>query len=144
VKIVIRDFIMPASKVERNIPFIKKWIKVLRSDTYMQGQRQLIKESFADPDMHDFCCLGVACNILPKKLKAYWDENNAICVPSANGKKVLKDGGILPKPIRDFIGLTPDEQSRLITYNDTLGYTFHTIADKLEYAIKNSKKLPAK
>jgi hypothetical protein len=130
--------------MERNITFIKKWIKALRSGAYTQGQLELIRNSYANPDMHHFCCLGVACNILPKSLKAQWDDYGNICVPSTDGKKVLKKCDILPKPIRDFIGLTLKEQSRLIVYNDSLKYTFNTIADKLEYAIKNGKTIPPK
>ena len=47
---------------------VKKWVKALRSGEYQQGYENLCKEDEISGDF-EFCCLGVACDIL---IEADW------------------------------------------------------------------------
>ena len=71
----------------------KKWVEVLRSGKYKQGQYYLKKGD-------EFCCLGVACEI-------YGEENGVNW--SYDGKpqiyRFLGENGELPNALVDWLGM---------------------------------------
>lgn len=131
--------------MERNNKFIKKWIKALRSGEYTQGStclKQIYRtKSGRKTKKFQHCCLGVACELLPKKLNTSWDKFNQLVVTT--GKLISTHDGSLPVNILNYIGLELREQDNLIRLNDEKGYSFTEIADHIENAIKNSKTISA-
>jgi len=51
---------------------VKKWVKALRSGDYEQGAGGLCKEDEISGE-YDYCCLGVACDIL---VEGDWTQHN--------------------------------------------------------------------
>lgn len=104
----------------------REWVKSLRSGEYEQGQGRL---RIGD----EFCCLGVACDLLAKKGMARWNGGVAVCGES--------EGDVhLPTVAGDFLGLKTGWGSfdcpvsgaaSLVDLNDS-GKTFAEIADIIE------------
>jgi hypothetical protein len=97
-----------------------RWLKALRSGTYLQGQKALHKES-------KFCCLGVLCDLgLPEKWEpSDWDSDYYIH-PWGNPHDEL-----LSKEISYEIKLGNALQRRLADMNDQ-GKSFIEIAEVIE------------
>lgn len=121
-----------------NINNIQKWVDVLRSGEYEQGTGHLCKDD-------KFCCLGVACEV-------YQSEFGDLRINTQHGMKHYdNDSGMLPKKVRDWLGVpdddilsnvkTDDVYDRLLSYielNDEKKYTFKQIADELEKQFLNN------
>ncbi len=106
---------------------LKLWIDTLRSDKFTQGIGALKRNIITR-----HCCLGVLCEIYKDKTdKGQWEY---LEVGGGRFRFVLdeeKSYTTLPPSIRDWLGISTIEESRLISMNDT-GTTFKGIADYLE------------
>lgn len=110
----------------------KRWAKALRSGKYNQTTGQLKSQG------NQFCCLGVLCDIAPKRL-GRWDGTRFF---TANG---LSEWSGLPASVLKWAGMTrstSDPQSdasdadtsrgKFIKLNDTLKLSFADIAAIIE------------
>jgi hypothetical protein len=117
--------------------FKEKWIAALRSGEYKQGQRRLCYQRKGGDE---FCCLGVAANILVLDGYGKWLLKH---------KAALYDGGNGSFPAAAYLtGTAPDWvkrrlksvkgrvgteiEDRLVCMNDGRGKTFAEIADWIE------------
>ncbi len=112
-----------------NKELVKKWVAALRSGDYKQGREQLRNGD-------QFCCLGVACDIVKEQIGIDW-----------NGDRFDKKLSFLPDSVTGVFGeidsildttlpITYKTFARiggktLIGYNDR-GATFEEIADIIE------------
>jgi hypothetical protein len=101
----------------------KMWIKALRSGKYKQGRDVLNKSS-------EFCCLGVVCDLANKDGGPQWIKY----LGDGYGRSFMGQSGILPDPVREFLGLTEMAQNYLASLNDN-GISFKQIADYIETTI---------
>lgn len=104
-----------------NKKLMRRWIEVLRSRPYKQGQGWLrqVKDG-----VEKHCCLGVACELFGNKKS--WKFNEDIEVYSYNENDMF-----LTKSIADKLGLSANEQKALANMNDE-GKKFYQIARYLE------------
>jgi hypothetical protein len=124
---------------------IQKWIKALRSGQYKQCKEQLRNNN-------KYCCLGVACDIvpnaifedcdvsLPLSVTQYYNFKNSyvpLRVPDsvmknyvARCKQQKKRYVNVEKEMRSF---EEDEGLYATLLNDEYGFTFKEIADCIEY-----------
>lgn len=103
--------------------FRKRWIEELRSGKYEQGKGALRNSE------DKYCCLGVACTLLPDvgwQIDGFGDAYGVVLEDWCNE-------GSLMDP--DLIGLSEQAQDTLITLNDTYGWDFNKIADVLDNGI---------
>jgi hypothetical protein len=94
-----------------------RWVAALRSGEYPQGQRRLCANSL-------YCCLGVLAEI-----------ENIFTGESEGAKYVQRGDGIhfsVLNPVLDRLGLTYDQQNKLIHLNDGENKSFPEIADWIE------------
>ena len=91
--------------------FVKDiWLKELRSGSYLQGQNFLRTNNM-------YCCFGVLCDVIdPSK----W-----------NGNIFSRSHYVPPRYIREYAGLTNEQEQTLVRMNDA-GKTFKEIADYIE------------
>lgn len=107
-----------------NIPIkqLKKWIAALDSGEYKQGKYTL---QHGD----EYCCIGVACNILIPRDKMVFSE---LCEKWIGGS-LARDQPGAPEWLRD---INIDFQNKtgfgLTDLNDNMGLTFSEIATLLE------------
>jgi len=100
----------------------KKWVKALRSGKYGQTTDEL-------QDDGGFCCLGVLCEIAPKKLRALSKEFNY---------KYLEGEDLDCQPaIKEWAGINSgagvfENGENLVDYNDSATKDFDEIADIIE------------
>lgn len=109
----------------------RKWIKALRSGKFKQTRGAIARRLRTEAEKYtweseptkiatcpsdgtSFCCLGLAAKVCDLK------DN----VNSAEGK--------LLSTSLDLLGLSCDQQSRLISLNDHAKYSFKKIADVVE------------
>lgn len=110
-------------------PVIKeKWLAALRSGRYKQGKEALKINNSAKKKAHQYCCLGVLCEIYKDEKKLPRDTDLR-----AAGDEVPNDEVVQWAGIPDF---NPDvvyngEGTSLTILNDG-GKTFLTIADVIE------------
>lgn len=110
--------------------FKKAWVKALRSGDYVQGQRRLVKECAG---VDQFCCLGVAGNLLIKAGHPFeWSET---AIGWYFGTKRKNDEALLsiattPRWLRNRL-YEEGTENRLTTMNDS-GRSFDYIADFIE------------
>jgi hypothetical protein len=110
----------------------EKWLRALESGEYKQARRALQKNG-------GFCCLGVACDLFAKKVKAYIHT--------------YEDGSVdyvdLPPAVRDHLGMrttngmygfadTDGPVLDLMHLNDAKRWSFKQIA---AFIRKNANKL---
>lgn len=116
-----------------NKKFIRKWIDALRSGDYKQGRGALCS------DKNKYCCLGVACELLPKKFKGIWieDKEDNSWNLTINGDEDAHFGGDLPNEILNYIGINCYIQNDLINLNDLNKLSFKQIAKYIETQILN-------
>jgi hypothetical protein len=109
-------------------PEIKKaWVKALRSGKYKQGHTVLCRDT-VDGARH--CCIGVLADIA---VDGWWVANSGVCddvwtLSVGN----LKSRCSLPPRKRDDIGLSDNEQGKLMYMNDQFLLSFDEIADWIE------------
>jgi len=122
----------------------KKWIRALRSGQYDQVQGTLCAETASDKT--GFCCLGVLCNIHAEERKTlYWAEdagargrkfvrkNGKVQIMQARELSYLGSQDDLPSSVRNWAGLTKDQESVLVDMNDS-GSSFDKIAEFIDGA----------
>jgi hypothetical protein len=99
----------------------RKWVKALRSEKYKQWQGQL-------RDVKGYCCLGVLCDIAPKKVGRWCADDDKIFMSSD------KDSSIeFPtKAVKKWAGLTMRQCKQLSHLNDNNRWSFEQIADHIE------------
>jgi hypothetical protein len=104
-----------------------KWLKALRSNQYKQGFECLRTRSGT------FCCLGVLCDTVHP---TNWEiiRNKAIDIHPFYmfGYKGESDGFLVPKTIREEIGLDLSEMRKLSDMNDSGRKNFKAIALYIE------------
>lgn len=108
-----------------NKKLMRKWIDMLRSRRYKQGQGCLRQKGPTSRSVDRYCCLGVACDMIdPKK----WEFSETI---SRNQYYYDEDNELASMEVRSKLGITENEQVELSTMNDG-GKKFYEIADYLE------------
>lgn len=129
--------------------FYAQWTSALRSDEYSQGGGRLRMGS-------DYCCLGVACDILAKDGQGHWSQPSDGVLgwgfhPTAEqfiGIEGISyvSTAVLPERVAQWLGIgacgdihwgyladgTVSLESGLTELNDE-GFTFEQIADVIDY-----------
>lgn len=140
-----------------NEDLILEWIAALRSGNYIQGERQLHIPPNEFDNTHEYCCLGVLCEVAVKHGMVRFDANYPDAYTyefkNPNPEDTGSDMEYLVEYInsdlghfREFVGLTPEEELTLIRMNDgpikgdltmdkTQRKTFNEIAEYIESAI---------
>lgn len=126
---------------------MRLWIAALRSGKYQQGIGHLATIDNENPQLHRYCCLGVACEVA---------IDNGVEVPRAVA--VTVDGALihysghgvsLPDAVREWLGLPEygpvvitdgGHLMDVVTANDSAGWDFHRIADALEHTYLNGEQ----
>jgi hypothetical protein len=121
-----------------NTKFIRKWIDALRSGTFNQGRGKLRS------NRNRYCCLGVACELLPKKFNIKWVKEKGALLYGLDINKSETDYYRLPEEILDYIGIDNFSETQLIRMNDEEKKSFTKIADFLETNYLSKKKNDAK
>lgn len=93
-----------------------RWIKALRSGEYEQGRHRL------RPD-YKFCCLGVLCDVIDDSKWVEFEDGNIAYNMNLD---------VLPKALRNDIGLDFEAMKRLAHLNDEEEASFGEIADWIE------------
>lgn len=124
---------------------LTKWVPALRSGNYLQGKCRLRTAN------NQFCCLGVACDLLASDGLGWWEmlDDGQYSFTYVNGDA---NGVVLPRSVADAFGMTddglgivpnPNEETNepwlLMNAND-YGVPFHEIADHLETHANESLK----
>lgn len=115
---------------------MKKWVKALRSGEYAQGKLSLVRIS--NNGEHQFCCLGVLCNIMQ-------EETGELKVNRVNDNFIFDSNRhILPDSVKNWSDMKSHDGTTacskmvsLIGLNDD-GKSFTEIADVIE---ENYKEL---
>ena len=102
------------------------WVAALRSGKYKQGKERLKANSVDDPNLCEYCCMGVLCEISPEGFEAARDRNTE-----------------LPQP-KYLRYIWPDVDATNISFglahlNDDLNWTFNQIADIIEKSVDGSQ-----
>lgn len=100
------------------------WIAALRSGEFQQAQYTL-RYVDRDTDKSKFCCLGVACELAQRDGGPPWDQ-----------QRYMGGIGIMPPAMRMYIGMSVEQESKLVALNDTRKLPFSQIADHIEKRIK--------
>lgn len=117
----------------------KLWLAALRSGEYRQGtgalrsQRYMSGKHIKDVEYVDvFCCLGVLCNL-------HAQAHPEIAAAQTNRSAYMGLTGTLPHEVADWAGIprrTEDDensaQDKLMTLNDSRGFSFKKIANWVE------------
>ena len=105
----------------KDTELMRQWVDALRSGKYRQTRGWLRKDD-------GFCCLGVLCDISGV---GEWEQRGDVGVWNYDTEdESLK--GVLPDVLTNTIGISLGEQNKLASMNDRLGYSFGSIADKIE------------
>ncbi len=97
----------------------QKWVDALRSGEFRQTQERLYN---AEEDA--YCCLGVACKVLGRKIVAADDDSIGMLGGSNDDNSY--------KWLVDVAKINEDFRITLSEANDEEGLTFAEIADKIE------------
>ena len=121
-----------------NTKFIRKWVDALRSGTFKQGREKLRS------NRNRYCCLGVACELLPKKFNIKWVKEKGETLYGLDLNKSEAEYYRLSPEILDYMGFDNFEETQLIRMNDEEKKSFAKIADFLETKYLSKKKNDAK
>lgn len=139
-----------------------QWAEALESGKYKQGRNQLINNyMIGDPANYTYCCLGVACEILPKEefgavvdlafskprteslpeeIDEYYGLHSDSCCTTRTTSALCDDieaSHFYPDiALKDYLSTLPF--SRL---NDCRGASFVDIAAHIRRVVKRSKEL---
>lgn len=106
--------------------FRKQWVDALRSGSYEQGQSALRENG-------KYCCLGVACNLVPEFKWVIKDDEYPdswhVAAPDLTDDYCY---GSMEPALLDHLGLSEAAQDALISANDTDFLTFAQIAYLIE------------
>lgn len=104
----------------------KKWVKALRSGKYRQAQGNLCN---VDKHRHQkHCCLGVlleVCNIPKERPSGDWNTHFEYLTPCGREDSNLGSYG-------QQLGISMEQQTKLVDLNDTENKKFRQIADWIE------------
>lgn len=106
------------------------WLTALRSGKYRQGRGHLKMAATSGGAKHEYCCLGVACQVFASNNKSLkWS-------PNCGGMFFFLDSSInLSDKILSFLGLSPANQSTLVDLNDGKGKSLNEIANYIEFIL---------
>ena len=113
----------------------KRWIDALPN--YTQGRQSLRVDDPLSEGGFRHCCLGVLCELYAEETgEEIWTGSDG----HVEGYKCSTgDGnassGYLPAKIRRWAGITTQDETRLIQYNDSFMYDFGQIAEAIENGI---------
>ena len=95
--------------------YAEEWIEALESGEYKQGRNKLRTET---TNGNEFCCLGVACEVMEKN-GVHTDYEKYTAVP--------------PLKVIQLLGLKPTSRpmTSLVEWNDSERLTFKEIAEIL-------------
>lgn len=118
---------------------LNDWIDALESGDYIQTDSFLLVEDLDGKER--MCCLGVLWNVAgdewvkDRKSDSEW---GVVSHPKDDPqyKDDIYDTGQLPQWALDYVGLSPDDQRKLVVMNDEKNINFHGIALWLEDNIK--------
>ncbi len=98
----------------------QKWLEALRSKRYTQGRGALRRGQA-------YCCLGVLCDAIDS---SKWQQEHNIY--NKDSYSYNRCTGTPPASVSKEAGLTPQQESLMVKYNDTDMLDFDEIADKIE------------
>jgi len=136
----------------------EKWVQALESGEYDQTYSSLVGPAMCDSEggpadelNTGYCCLGVAAKVfgwLDRDEVYVWQSTNTgvgrmTPPPEDEDMQWLESstGASLPDPHQKFLGMTDDEQNKLIKMNDTERSTFKEIAAALRECQQNPNAL---
>ena len=99
----------------------RRWVAALRGGKYRQTRTKLREGD-------TYCVLGVLCDLHDPD--GWVPEFTEI----GNWARIERDGFVLPTPIRNAVGLGPDDVVSLYCMNDR-GASFTELADYIEEAL---------
>lgn len=109
----------------------KRWADALRSGKYKQGKKYLHRKDSQIGDT--FCCLGVACHLFKDELNLTVREPPAYTGMNCHSATIYDNhGSHLPPMVRQYLGLSIEEEGQLVFLNDTKKLSFNEIADRIE------------
>jgi hypothetical protein len=116
---------------------LQNWIYALRSGTYKQGKNYLKQTK---SNRTSYCCLGVLCDLAIKdgvklELSKEVDKHH-------NSQYTVFDETetCLPKKVREWADLNDHElMTKLVSYNDNLGFSFDQIAEIIPVLIEHAE-----
>ena len=123
-------------QMKKNI--MKKWVKALRSGEYDQGTGCLAQED--ESGNHQFCCLGVLCNIMQEETGELKIGNYQSGLTNAYVYSYDDEVGVLENKVMEWSGIKDNNGAfkyknnhsvDLASLNDK-GKTFEEIADIIE------------
>lgn len=100
-----------------------KWVKALRSGRYKQCSETL-RDTY---DGKKYCCLGVLCNVIDYRGWGKQDLDDSVYV-----YKESVGESVLPRKLREEVGITEVQQNKLVKMNDDDGKNFKEIANWIE------------
>lgn len=104
----------------------RKWVQALRSNKYNQGVSRLRQKYSFSRDQ--FCCLGVACDLVdPTKWENGYESYDSVIVFAWGGIGIAT----LDARMRRKFGMTKVEMNKLTNFNDR-GKSFEFIADQID------------
>lgn len=107
--------------------FFKLWIEALRSGEYRQGKKALVNLDL-DGKIMNYCCLGVACDVINKNRKSQVEFIGKTYLPTPATKVFgIREDGEFIEPIT----LNGKNFESLAQMNDS-GVRFKTIARIIE------------
>ena len=116
-------------------PKIKtKWLKALRSNEYDQGIARLLRVvHLEEEERHEFCCLGVLCDLYARETKGkagfvFETEDYSTIGVFYDTKKDCSTNN-LTSEIRKWANLSDKDEIKLMNLNDQEEYSFKQIAD---------------
>jgi hypothetical protein len=122
-------------------PEIKaQWVAALRSGDYVQGRGRL-RTSWGSLQPHEFCCLGVLCDLAAKEGQGTWldrfytnDDLSVIFKPVVG----LSTETMLPRSVAQWAGMTckdaedPEIEGVPLSGHNDDGKNFKEIADLID------------
>jgi hypothetical protein len=117
----------------------QEWIKRLESGVYEQAQETLraydLDEEGNETGVASYCCLGVLCDVLKDQGLGDWDRSRFGIDPGVfrvEDEDLSYDyvlDGELNYSVRNYIGMSAEQEQTLITMNDTESLGFDEIAE---------------